>query len=39
MATSDRNDFEDQKQDLDGMELVDRKTIAATILGMDITEV
>ena len=39
MATSDRNDFEDQMQDLDGMELVDRNVIAATIIGVDITEV
>ena len=39
MATSDKNDFQDQMQDLDGMELVDRKIIAATILGVDITEV
>ena len=39
MATSDRNDFEDQVQDLDGMELVDRKIIAATTPGVDNTEV
>ena len=39
MATSDRNDFEDQMQDLDGMELMDRKTIVANSFGLDITEV
>ena len=39
MATSDQNDFEDRMQDLDGMELVDGQIIAATILGVDITEV
>jgi hypothetical protein len=35
----DDDDFEAQMQDLDSMELVDRKIIAATILGVDITEV
>ena len=39
MAPSDQNDFEEQVQDLDGMELVDRKIIAAAILVVDITEV
>ena len=39
MAVDPNNDFEAQIQDLDGMELVDRKIIAATILGVDITEV
>ena len=32
-------EFEAQMQDLDSMEIVDRKIIAATILGVDITEV
>ena len=36
---ADDDDFEAQRQDIDSMELVDRKIIAATILGMDITEV
>ena len=39
MTVDPDNDFEAQMQDLDGMELVDRKIIAATILGVDITEV
>ena len=39
MATGQDDDFEAQMQNLDSMELVDRKIIAATILGVDITEV
>ena len=39
MAVDPDNDFEAQMQDLDSMELVDRKIIAATILGVDITAV
>ena len=31
--------FEAQMHDVDSMELVDRKIIVATILGVDITEV
>ena len=36
---ADDDDFEAQMQDIDNMEFVDRKIIAATILGMDITDV
>ena len=39
MAVDPENDVEAQMQDLDSMEIVDRKIIAATILGVDITEV
>ena len=38
-APADDDDFEAHMQDIDGMELVDRKIIAATMLGVDITEV
>ena len=36
---ADDDDFEAQMQDVDNMELVDRKIFAATILGVDIREV
>ena len=39
MAVDPDNDFEAQMQDLDSMELVDRKIIAATILGVDVSDV
>ena len=38
-SSADDIGFEAQMQDVDGMELVDRKIITATILGVDITEV
>ena len=39
MATGPDDDFEAEMQDIDNMELVDRKITADTILGVDITEV
>ena len=39
LRSADDDDFEAQMQDIDSMELVDRKIIAATILGVDATEV
>ena len=36
---ADNDDFEAQMQDIDSMELVDRKIIAATFLGVDVTDV
>ena len=39
MATGPDDDFESDMQDLDSMELVDRKIIASTMLGVDIAEV
>ena len=36
---ADDDDFEAQMQDIDNMEVVDRKIIVATILGVDIIEV